>query len=389
MPFVLILGVATSISAVMKVFSFTETTRIKIRGFSAHSPNQILNEIQNEIILTPRYPFQMSSHVFDYLKGVFLFYDLTTKNFLKAIHHSMLNHYQQGNAYAICTTTFKQSKHNIRRLQHNDLEQIRRLPSFRFYVEAMSNYQDIEAILTDDEFFRKQIVKMVYDIYCYLYKFYGYIRFILCLVKDLPDAPLGKKLNEIYIRFQSNQQLLTETEDFQKCFQLLSMLSKHVFIDILRKGCDALTEYEFRFCDPANAQIDIDMIQNVSANFDKTRNDLQSLMDDLVNDNHNCDANDSQHNQKQNESQVVSRHEYYRNLLEQRKQKQPEITETIQKIIDYIKVNVIEKNIVRMPPLMELFVYSDCDYIRSHLRGSSRSSVHMALINPNYYLQVK
>lgn len=377
----MILGVATSTAAVMKTLSFSETTRIKLCGFSAHSPNLILNEIHNDIILTPRYPFQMSSHVFEYLKGVFLFYDLTTKNFLKAVHHNMLHHYSKGNAYALCARTYEQSKRNVRRLKHVDFELIRRLPSFRLYVESMSSYEDIVAILTNDEFLRKQLNDMMQEIYCYFYHFYGFIRFILRLVKDLPNAPLGKRLSDIYVRCHSHQKPITTTEEFDKCWQMLSVMSKSEFINLLRMCCETLEQYEMDFLKVSRT--DVDIVETVKSSFTKTRTDLKCFIEELIEDHQKIEIV-----QKSNETQV-SRQAFYRNLLESNRHTRPESTEIIKKILNYIKIDVIENLMLKKPALIELFVYSDCDYVRSHLRGSSRSAIHMALTNPNYYLQVR
>lgn len=332
----------------------------------------------------------MASNVFEYLKGIFIFYDLTTKNFLKAVHHNMMRHYSRGNAYALCATTFKQSKRNIRRLVKADFETIRRLPSFRPYVESMTDCQFVLSILNDDEFLRKQLPSLVHNIYCYFYKFYGYIRFIWRLVKDLPNAPLGKRLSDIYIHCHSTQKPIQSSEEFKKCWQVLTMMSKNEFIILLRKCCDELTKYEMEFCDSNDPQIDQSITNNVALSFKQTKRDLEGLFEDLMHDRKEVTDENQKPVEKTNE--VVSRQEFYRNMLEQKKQNAPFNMKTIQKILDYIKVHVIGANIVsndKHPPLIELFVYSDCDYLRTHLRGSSRSAIHMALTNPNYYLQVK
>lgn len=332
----------------------------------------------------------MASNVFEYLKGIFIFYDLTTKNFLKAVHHNMMRHYAQGNAYALCATTFKQSKRNIRRLDKANFEMIRRLPSFRPYVESLTDCQFVLSILTDDEFFRKQLISLVRDIYCYFYKFYGYIRFIWCLVKDLPNAPLGKRLSDIYIHCHSSQKPIQSSEELKKCWQVLGLMSKNEFIILLRKCCNELTKYESEFCDPNDSQIDQIILDNTAGSFKQTKRDLERFIEDLINDQNKC----ADENQKPVEKtdEIVSRQQFYRNMLEQKKQSAPFNMERMQKILDYIKLHVIGANIAsdnKHPPLIELFVYSDCDYLRTHLRGSSRSAIHMALTNPNHYLQVR
>lgn len=387
LPLVMILGVATSTSAVMKTLSFTETTRIKLRGFTVSSSNSILNEIHNDIILTPRYPLQLSSGVFKYLKGVFMFYDLTAKNFMKAVHHNMLCHYSQGNAYSLCAKSFEQSKKNVRRLQHADFEVIRRLPSFRTYIDSISSYEDVIAALENNEHLRKQLPHLLHDIYSYFYEFYAYIRFIWLLVKDLPGAPLGKKLSDVYVGFHAMQKsAVTDTEDFQKSWKLLAIMSKDEFINLLRRCNRSLIEYEKDFCVVNSSQTNQSVIETVRASLRKTRKNLEMLIEDSKNDLVTMDEN--QPPQTVSEPQKSSRQAYFTSLLIQGKQNNSGKTALIQRLLDYVKENIVEK-ISQCPPLIELFVYSDYEYARDHLRGSPRSAIHMSLANPNHYLQVK
>lgn len=390
----LILGVATSTTTLLNTLSFTETTRIKLRVFSGQPPNQILDQIFDDIILTPKCPFQLSSHLLEYLKSVFIFYDLTAKNFLRSVNYCLLDQYSHGNAYSICSTTFNRAKKNISKLKHNDLETIRQLPSFRPYVEAIIAKGDREsaklamAILDDDEFFRKQLTELVRDIYAYFLTFYGIIRVLCGLVKDLPNAPMGKRLSDIYMYCQASQKSVTTTDEFEKCWQILGMLSKDELILTLKKCHTCLEEYELTYCNENNTEIDEKVLHKTHTNFDAIFQQIETFIAELRKDRPSIESEAEQRNITM--QQFKSRTAFNKNLLQQMRAK-PELNNLTRKPLDFLRFDVFEKYLPsreKAPPLLELFVYSDCDQIRSHLRGTSRSAIHKALTDPHFYLQV-
>lgn len=393
----LILGVATSTTALLNTLSFTETTRINLRIFSGNPANQILDQIFDGILLTPICPFQLSRNVLEYLKDVFMFYDLTAKNFLRSIDYCLLDHYSNGNAYAVCSIQFQQAKRTIEKLKPNDFELIRRLPSFRTYVETLlkSGRADQAKLVIDiferDEILRKQLFTLIQNIYIYFTKFYGQIRFLWTLVKDLPHAPMGKRLIDVYMHCQSAENGVAETEEFAKCWQLLSMTSKDEFIKLLKKCDDCLLEYAEIYCDTADTTICTEM----KTAFDGTLKLLDDSIKFLEMDHRSSseEANKIDPSPKtamDNTMSKTNRTMFYQNLLQQNRAAVAKQSSRTRDILNTLRQHMEEEILPwkKAPPLFELFVYSDFDQIRSHLRGTSRSAIHKALTDPHAYLQV-
>lgn len=340
-------------------------------------------------MLTPQCPFQLSSNVLEYLKTVFVFYDLTTKNFLKSVHYCLLDQYANGNAYSLCATTFDQAKKNIMQLKHDDFEVMRRLPSFRPYIESMmTEPAKVIAMFKDDEFFRVQLIGLIQTIYAYFYKFYGYVRLLWTLVKDLPNSPLGKRLSDVYMYCHSSEKSVTTTEEFAKCWQVLGMMSKDEFIKLLEKCCKTLEDYEDTFCNEHDAEIDDKVKKETFNSFDVTCTQLSTFITELTQDRQ---SKEPQPLQMPNAEAFKSRTLYYQKMKEMQKQAKSEASDTIQNVLKFLRTDIIEKHLParnNAPPLLELFVYSDYDKVRSHLRGTPRSAIHKALTDPHYYLQV-
>lgn len=388
----LIIGVATSTTALLNTLSFTETTRINLRVFSGQPPNQILDQIFDSILLTPKCPFQLSRNVLEYLKDVFIFYDLTAKNFLRSIDYCLLNHYSNGNAYALCSITFQQAKTTIKKLKHNDFELIRRLPSFRPYVEALltnNQAQLVIDIFQIDEKLREQLFGLIQNLYIYFLKYFGQLRILWTLVRDLPNAPMGKRLIDIYMHCQSAENGFAETEEFRKCWQLLALLSKDEFTKLLEKCDDCLYDYEKTYCKTADEIIS----KETEMAFDGTFQMLGDFIKKLKQD----------RSLSENTAQTVmtpetanrslpkqNRTTYYQNIMQKNRAASAQQSDVLRNILNELRIHM-EKEILpwnKAPPLFELFVYSDFDHIRSHLRGTSRSAIHKALTDPHAYLQV-
>lgn len=109
------------------------------------------------------------------------------------MQYSVMEHYHQGNAFALCTT-YTESLAAIRALNREDLDAIRRLPSFRRHVESINDCRKVIEILRNDEYLRENLSGLVSDIHAYLRHFYWALRVLLNLVVDLPKNLLGKQV---------------------------------------------------------------------------------------------------------------------------------------------------------------------------------------------------
>lgn len=250
MPIVLIIGVATSTSTIFQSLSVSETTRIKLRVFTSQSASSTLNTIIDDILLTPKSPFHLSGYALRNLTDVFLFYDFTTTEFMKSFKFCMLEHYSQGNEYSICSSTYARARNRIAQLTPMELENLRKLPSFRAFIEKLVDQEPRRVIdlLTDSEYFRNQLNEFIADIYRYMLKFHCFIRVLLVMVKDLPLAPLGKLLRVLYVHCFNQRENVVECKEFKKCLNLMEGMAKDQLISMIQ-NCNQLTEeYIAKYC---------------------------------------------------------------------------------------------------------------------------------------------
>lgn len=385
------LGVATTTASIFHTLSFAETTRIKLHAFSSQSAVESLNRIVDEIVLSPRMAFLMSGKIFSYLTSVFLSFDLTTKEFMRSMRYCMLEHFSRGNAFAVCSPSHTRAENAVEELSHQDIETIRRLKSFRPYVESMSNPTDIIGILSDDVYFANALKSLIRDLRVYFVNFHCFIRLLLTLARELPQAPLGKQLRELYSL--CSERNVVETEEFIKSWQYLELMSRQELAKLLEKGCDTLIEFEKNLNSSCREEMDVYVLKETGKFVGETVDDLIELREELMQAPVAKTMNDSQLDSSCVEEleAVSSRHELQQKLLEKAQQKRVESSQGVKKALDYLR-DVFGKFVrpfSRAPPLYELFVYSDFDDVQSHLKGAPRGAIHTALTNPQHYLQVR
>lgn len=105
----------------------------------------------------------------------------------------MLEHFCYGNAMVLCSLDKKETKELIKNFDHESLENVRHLKSFRKLVENNS-YENQIKLLTNDDYFRTVLSEEVVKLQKYLRRLHIFLECLLILVADLPKAPLGKQV---------------------------------------------------------------------------------------------------------------------------------------------------------------------------------------------------
>lgn len=109
-----------------------------------------------------------------------------------------MEHFCHGNAMTLCNMDKKYTSEIIKNFDHENLENVRHLKSFRKLVESES-YEIRIKLLTDDEYFRRVLDEEITKIQKYIRRLHLFLECLLILVADLPKAPLGKQVSTIII----------------------------------------------------------------------------------------------------------------------------------------------------------------------------------------------
>uniref|UniRef100_A0A182W3P7 Origin recognition complex subunit 3 n=1 Tax=Anopheles minimus TaxID=112268 RepID=A0A182W3P7_9DIPT len=390
LPFVLVFGVATDVSTIHNVLPYHVTSKIKISVFQSEPSATNLNKILNEVLLTPFCPFHLSGKVFKLLLDIFLFYDFSVNGFIEGFKYAFMDHYFQKsiNALSAIINDADELEAIINDLTSSELHQIRQLPSFRPYVESQQNPQDVIDLLTNDDHLRRSLTPMVMQVHNYWFTFHCALHILQTLVGDLPKAPLGKQIRELYCLCVASD--VTLLPEFKECIQLLSFLSKEEMLQKIRQILGVVLLWVNR-----NDELSIEgcLVYDV-APLEEMANGLVLLSDELVAANHEPILGEKQHDKPSALlSPNMGRQELREKLLTAAKHSKNEsaVSRAVGKIMDYCVKNIFQQYLrpatSQTVPLVELFLYNDSTYLRQHIVGTPRAAVHIALNNPQYYTQ--
>jgi len=228
LPFLLIFGVATTITTVHRTLSQSATSRLTIHTFGSPPATRHLDHVIDRIIINPESPFKLSHKVFQFLVENFLFHDFAVRHFMESYKFILGEHFYRTPASALCCD-LSTGLSRLASMNNVELDCVRRLPSFRDMVEKMEGDVGVN-LLVDDESCKEKVGDLMSEFVSHTRLFTGLVRALFHLVKDLPRRPLGKGLRDLYeLSMKGN---LTNTQQFKEAWQFLKLISK---VDLQKK----------------------------------------------------------------------------------------------------------------------------------------------------------
>lgn len=388
LPIVLILGVATAFKAVHNVLPFHITSKINAHIFQAESSSSMLNRILNEVILTHHSSFFLSGKSFKILMDIFLFYDYSLSSFMQGFKYFMLEQFSTNIGNSIYVSQGEYLTGRIENLTHEECEEIRRTcPSFRKFVESEQDPQKRIGLITNDVYFKSNLIHGLSVIYRHFCLFFCGLRMLAILIEDLPRNNLGKLPRELYPLCAASE--ITKLEEYQECLKLLRFSSKDKFLAKLDKILDVLRTYE-----KDESFSCIKSIRKIIIKVNDFKDGIAAAGMSPVKQNEEKSPKIKQ-TLEINRKGVLGRQQMLEELKASAKTNTSRVIIEFEKqlcdCIDYLN-NIFEKNLKpfnKFPVFSELIIFSDCNSIRRQIVGTPRASIHSALSNPHQYLQCK
>uniref|UniRef100_A0A1B0CKM1 Origin recognition complex subunit 3 n=2 Tax=Lutzomyia longipalpis TaxID=7200 RepID=A0A1B0CKM1_LUTLO len=370
LPLVIVFGVATSISALEQLLPLKFTTRAKFHVFQTQSSVSVLNEIIEQVILEEK--IHLSGRVMQFLVEKFLFYDFSVSGFIQGLKFCLLEHFSHHEELSMLAlgASPATSPQN-----HEDCENVRRLMSVRRYIEDLADSQEVISLLTNDNHLKTKIANFwIPEIEDFFLFFHAALRFLHELVRDLPKAPLGKQLREVYCFCSANS--IVASEEFAECKQILGLMAREAFTEKIDAAASKVVAFlEKKQKNHSNRE----SLQKIQMAMKSLQEGARKTSGKPVEEHPAIDR-------------VANRFELKKMLLEKAKQQNRASgqAEGIAECLKELEEEVLAQWLVpfaRGPPLIELFVHMDASSTRRHLMGSPRGALHQALTNPHHYLQ--
>ncbi|XP_015983681.1 origin recognition complex subunit 3 isoform X1 [Rousettus aegyptiacus] len=368
-PLILIFGIATSPIIIHRLLPHAVSSLLCIELFQSLSCKEHLTTVLDKLLLTTQFPFKLSEKVLQILTNIFLYHDFSIQNFIKGLQLSLLEHFYSQPLSVLCCN-LPEAKRRIKFLSDNQCENIRRLPSFRRYVEKQAAEKQV-ALLTNERFLKEEVQSLLDNLHIYHKNYFLVLRCLHHFTSSLPKYPLGRQIRELYCMCLEKN--IWDSEEYASALQLLRMLAKDELITILQKCFNVLKSSSEKELGSTAKRIEEFLAQ------------FQSL-----------DEAKEEEDTSESQSKGLQKTDLYhlqKTLLEMKELRRTSKKQTKFEVLREKVVNFIE-SLVReylLPPetqpLHEVVYFSAAHTLREHLNAAPRIALHTALNNPYYYLK--
>ena len=236
LPFVLIFGVATTITTVHSTLPHSATSKLTINTFGSPPATRLLDNVIDNIIINADNPFKLSHKVFQFLIENFLFHDFAVEHFLQGYKFIIGEHFYRVPASFLCTD-LKTALIKLKSVRGEELDSVRRLPSFRSYVENCEGDSGVK-LLVDKTECVKTVSRMLEEFHANTALFTVLVKCLHHLVCDLPRRPLGKVLRDVYEYAVKGG--VTNSQQYKEAWQFLKLVSRYDLEEKTRQSLDEL-----------------------------------------------------------------------------------------------------------------------------------------------------
>lgn len=376
LPLVFVFGVATAVCALHRSLPYHVSSKLCNEVFHSQPSTSYLNQVLEKVVLTSTCPFQLDDKTFKLLTDVFLFYDLSVNGFIQHYKYCMMEHFFNCDYKVLCCSISELSQ-NIGSLSKEQLEELRQLRSFRRYVDTLPK-KEKAPLLLDDQHFKKVLEELMTELHGYLLNLHTLLRCLHALTASLPKSPLGKQLREVYsMAICCN---ISESPQFRECFQLLGFQSREELLDKLGKvlgfleSASSSVSVKVSHLKDVHKELSKYYTSVVSMGIEATEQSLKSPSKIYIGEN-------------------INRYQLKEKLLELSLKQKPlsAYEETRKNLLDYLAGTVFPQFFVPPTnvPFHEVFFFSNVARVKRHIVGTPRAAIHMALNNPQYYLECK
>ncbi|XP_006902095.1 PREDICTED: origin recognition complex subunit 3 isoform X2 [Elephantulus edwardii] len=368
-PLILIFGIATSPVIIHRLLPHAVSSLLCIELFQSLSCKEHLTTVLDKLLLTTQFPFKLSEKVLQVLTNIFLYHDFSIQNFVKGLQLSILEHFYSQPLSVLCCNLLE-AKRRTHFLSNNQCENIRRLPSFRRYVENQASEKQV-ALLTNEKFLKEETQSLLENLHVYHTNYFLVLRCLHNFTSSLPKYPLGRQIRELYCTCLEKN--IWDSEEYASLLQLLRMLAKDELMMILQKCCSVFKSSSGKQLGSTAKTIEefLAQFQNLDAQAKEEEGGSGSQPKGFP-------KTDLYHLQKS----LLERKEL-------RTSKKPTKFEVLRgKVVNFI--DSLVRDYLLPPetqPLHEVVYFTAAHTLRDHLNASPRIALHTALNNPYYYLK--
>ncbi|XP_005096627.1 origin recognition complex subunit 3 [Aplysia californica] len=238
LPIVLILGIATAVTAIHQILPSAITSLLCMERFQAPPASRYLSHLMDKIVMVPDVAVKLGPKVFHFLLDTFLYHDFSILNFITAFQFCMSEHFLSNPLSVLCCGG-EEVDYVTSQLSQAQLEDLRKLASFKSFVESCPpNVQS--KLWSDNAVTRKYLSSALTELHQHHANLFPALRFLHCLSSALPKHPLGKQFRELYSLCLTTD--VCESDSYKQAVTFLRLMSLDDLSKALAAACQALEE---------------------------------------------------------------------------------------------------------------------------------------------------
>ncbi|KAF9570993.1 Origin recognition complex subunit 3 [Mortierella alpina] len=217
-PFVLLLGLATSIDALHQGLPKSVLSLLRTKTFLMQQSSECLTAIVEDLFIHANVGLMVGPLPLKQLIDQFIHYNFSVGGFVSNLKYVVMHHYYANPLSMLCDRSLTAQSKALELLGKGHYDHIRMLPSFQQYVESKieSDPQTVEMLLMDDEFLALQIPDLANDLHDYHRNFAFVFDFLWFLQSRFPISVLKKSKRAL--KLNSNDMMLF-VEDWLQLFK--------------------------------------------------------------------------------------------------------------------------------------------------------------------------
>ncbi|RZF40020.1 hypothetical protein LSTR_LSTR002423 [Laodelphax striatellus] len=370
LPIVMIMGVATTASAIHKSLSHTATSQLSLRLFQSQPSVYFLNNTLDQVFLKQDCPFQLGSKVMKFLTDIFLFYDFSVDGFIKGIKYCVMRHFYGSKTNLLCYLK-SDMKGAFEGLNKDNLASIEQIPSFRKYLSSLPEEKQTK-IKSSSPALKEVIRNLMKELRDAISVFHTFLRMLHALVSDLPDCPLGKQYREIYSEAVTMK--VSNSASYKECFKILALTSKDELLPKLDKMLEILEE----------CNLEGESVKSLKSKLKSHRKKIENVGMEQTSRTPTKSPSKAKFN-------VTSRAQFKEQLAKLSETKQPANPYELARmnLLEFLRDELFESTLIPLTslPLHEVVLFDDVASVKRRLIGAPRAALHTALNNPHHYLE--
>ncbi|KAK8381467.1 hypothetical protein O3P69_018502 [Scylla paramamosain] len=380
-PIVLVFGVATTPDKVHQSLSHNASACLAMEVFRAEPSTHYLTRVIEKVLMSTKLPFHLGGRPFKLLLDIFLYNDLSVENFIKGLKVCMMEHFM-GHASSVLCCPAANRPALLRNVTSAQLDLVRKLPSFKTFVEAAPPKEQV-ALLLDDSHTKEVILSLLDKVDVWYARFCVLVKVVNALTNRIPGAPLGRQVREVLAVCLSRP--LVDTEEFQEAEKGVRNMAREELLTVLQNVLDVLKEHH------GEDKVLSELLNEVSLLMGRL-----SSMDQLTQTEEEEEEEEASADGSGGAAVTLGPSDRFRlreKLLEMAKKKPKKSSkyESLRSEVVHFLSDTFTSHLQppTSQPLHEVLFFHSSQAVKRQLVGLPRPALTTALANPHHYLQCK